>query len=68
MQVEINGEALAIPEGSSLEQALKIAGVPVERKGIAVAVNESVKPRAVWPVLFLDAGDKILVIQARQGG
>jgi len=39
-----------------------------ERKGVAVAVNGAVVPRSEWPARTLAADDRILVIQATQGG
>jgi len=39
-----------------------------EAKGIAVAVNNSVKPRNNWPAYTLQPNDKITVIRATQGG
>lgn len=39
-----------------------------EKKGIAVALNEEVIPRASWAQTPLKENDKILVITATQGG
>ena len=39
-----------------------------ERKGVAVAVNGTVVPRSEWPARALAAADRVLVIQATQGG
>jgi sulfur carrier protein len=39
-----------------------------ERKGIAVAVNGAVVARAEWAKRVLAADDRVLVIQATQGG
>jgi sulfur carrier protein len=38
------------------------------RKGIAIAINGSVVPRAAWPGQPLAEGDRVLVIRATQGG
>ncbi|HZP58830.1 MAG TPA: sulfur carrier protein ThiS [Opitutaceae bacterium] len=38
------------------------------RKGVAVALNGAVVPRAEWPVRALASTDRVLVIQATQGG
>jgi sulfur carrier protein len=38
------------------------------RKGVAVAVNGAVVPRAEWPARSLAEADHVLVIQATQGG
>jgi sulfur carrier protein len=38
------------------------------RKGVAVALNGAVVPRAEWSVRSLADADHVLVIQATQGG
>ncbi len=38
------------------------------RKGVAVALNSAVVPRAEWPSRSLADADHVLVIQATQGG
>jgi sulfur carrier protein len=38
------------------------------RKGVAVALNGAVVPRAEWPARSLAEADHVLVIQATQGG
>jgi sulfur carrier protein len=38
------------------------------RKGVAVALNGTVVLRADWPVRSLAEADRVLVIQATQGG
>jgi sulfur carrier protein len=39
-----------------------------ERKGVAVAINGNVVGRGNWPTQTLAAEDRVLVIQATQGG
>ena len=48
----------------SLAQSLGLA----ERKGVAFALNGSVAPRQKWSSQPLRAGDKVIIIQATQGG
>lgn len=43
---------------------LQLAG----QRGIAVAVNDAVVPRAEWPRHALHAQDRITIIRATQGG
>ena len=38
------------------------------RKGVAVALNGTVVARSEWPIRTLAAADRVLVIQATQGG
>lgn len=37
-------------------------------KGVAVAVNEEVVPRSLWPAAALHEGDRIEILEAHQGG
>jgi len=37
-------------------------------KGMAIAVNDSVVPSSEWNSLHLQDGDRILIVQATQGG
>ncbi|GHV16588.1 hypothetical protein AGMMS49938_16720 [Fibrobacterales bacterium] len=39
-----------------------------EVNGIAIAVNEAVVPRSKWDTVILNENDKILAVQAAQGG
>jgi sulfur carrier protein len=39
-----------------------------ERKGIAIAVNGAVVRRTDWPTCPLASGDRVMIIQATQGG
>jgi len=39
-----------------------------EKKGIAIAVNNTVIPKKEWSVLQLNNQDKITIITATQGG
>jgi len=39
-----------------------------EFKGFALAVNDSIVPNSKWNSFSLKDGDKILVVQATQGG
>ena len=48
----------------SLLEDMALAG----RQGLAVAVNTEVVPRSRWAERRLQEGDRVLVIQASQGG
>jgi sulfur carrier protein len=43
-------------------------GIPPAARGVAVAVNGAVVPRARWADAALAAGDRVEVIRAMQGG
>jgi len=65
--VVINGTPtlLATP---TLAAAMVHAGVPLETTHVAIAVNDAVIPRAVWPSVALADGDRIEIITAVAGG
>lgn len=58
---------MSVEAESNLQSVLIETGFS-EQKGIAVAVNNSVVPRAQWGTHILQENDKVLVIQATKGG
>ena len=67
MEVNINNENEDLTTGSSLYYLLKKKDL-LEQKGIAIAVNHEVIPKAEWKLTILLQNDKITVIKATQGG
>jgi sulfur carrier protein len=65
--IRVNDEPRSLAGATSLAELVHELGL-VERKGVAVAVNDAVVPRAAWPVHALADGDRVLVIRATQGG
>jgi sulfur carrier protein len=65
--IQVNGkiEPLAV---ATLEALLAEKEVDSGQRGIAVAVNGAVVPRAQWPATALKPGDNIEIVRARQGG
>jgi len=65
--IRINGqdEILSAPTLAALLQA---KAVDTAQRGIAVALNGAVVPRAAWPDTPLRAGDTVEIVRARQGG
>jgi thiazole synthase len=68
LTVEINGEPIELADGSSVAAAVELAGVTSERRGIAVAVDGEVVPRADWDATRLHEGQAIEVVRAIGGG
>lgn len=61
---QINGEARALPEGTTLADL-----VPVEwKQGVAVARNEEIVPRAAWTTTPVATGDAIEIVRPVSGG
>jgi thiazole synthase len=67
VRVELNGTARELPAGASLADAVRAAGAE-ERRGIAVALDGEVAPRAEWEATSLVEGSKVEVLAAIQGG
>jgi sulfur carrier protein len=66
ISVELNGEAQDLPDEATVADAVTAAGAP--ERGVAVAVDGEVVPRAAWPRTSLSEGQRIEVLQAVQGG
>jgi sulfur carrier protein len=67
MTVFVNDQPRALAAGAQLADLLRELGL-AERKGVAIAINDEVVPRSTWPTRALAEGERILVIQATQGG
>jgi sulfur carrier protein len=67
MRVHVNDTARDVPAAATLADLARELGL-AERKGVAVAVNDAVVPRAAWSARALSESDRVLVIQATQGG
>jgi sulfur carrier protein len=63
----VNDRPQALGAGAALLQVVRGLGL-AERRGVAVAVNGAVVPRAEWAGRALNPDDRVLVIQATQGG
>jgi sulfur carrier protein len=67
LRVQVNDSDRTVPQGTrllSLLEEMALAG----RLGLAVALNAAVVPRVRWADQKLHEGDRILIIQASQGG
>jgi sulfur carrier protein len=65
--ITINGESEPLA-AATLAALLADKAVDTEQKGIAVALNGAVVPRAAWPQTNLKPGDRVEIVRARQGG
>ena len=52
----------------TLAALLEEKEVDTGQRGIAVALNGAIVPRAAWPQTKLSAGDSVEIVRARQGG
>jgi sulfur carrier protein len=65
--IRVNGEAEPLA-AATLAALLAEKAVDTEQKGIAVALNGAVVPRAAWPETALKPRDNVEIVRARQGG
>ena len=65
--IRVNGENEPL-SAATLEALLAEKAGDTMQRGIAVALNGSVVPRAAWRDTTLRAGDSVEIVRARQGG
>ncbi len=68
MKITLNGESRELPVSSTVADAVLVMGVSDAARGIAVAVEGEVVPRAEWGDHPLAEGDAVEVVHAVQGG
>ncbi len=66
--IRVNGENEPLGEQTTLDALLAEKTADTAQRGIAVALNGSVVPRAAWRATMLRAGDSVEIVRARQGG
>ena len=66
--VRINGEPRELPGDATVEMALRALGAPADGRGVAVAVDGEVVPRAEWPRHPVPEGARVEALNAMQGG
>lgn len=66
MNISVNNKAMSVPDNTSLQGALDIAGINPE--GIATALNGEVVSLVDRDSTILHEGDSVLVIEPFYGG
>jgi sulfur carrier protein len=67
ISVRINDEPRSFAAPVTLLAALRELGL-AERRGVAIAIDDAVVPRGSWGTRQLASGERVLIIQATQGG
>jgi sulfur carrier protein len=67
MNIRVNDQVRSVGPNAMLLDLLRELAL-AERRGIAVAINDAVVSRSEWPARALAESDRVLVIQAAQGG
>jgi sulfur carrier protein len=65
--IQVNGQDEAV-SARTLTELLEERGIDAGGRGLAVALNGAVVPRAAWPQTALHAGDAVEIVLAKQGG
>ena len=65
--IQVNGTSEPLA-AATLEALLAKKAIDTAQRGIAVALNGAVVPRAAWPATPLRPGDSVEIVRARQGG
>ncbi len=66
--VTVNGELRELPAGATVASVIASLHNAPDGRGVAVAVEGEVVPRAQWPTTELRDGTAIEVVVAVQGG
>jgi sulfur carrier protein len=67
VEISVNGQREQLG-AETLDALLTKKTADCGERGIAVAVNGAVVPRAAWPTTRLRPGDAVEIVRARQGG
>jgi sulfur carrier protein len=68
VRIALNGDALELRDDATVVDAVVAAAGDPDRRGIAVALEGEVVPRGRWAETPLGEGQRVEVLEARQGG
>jgi sulfur carrier protein len=66
-RIRVNGQDEPLA-ADTLAALLAEKAVDTGQRGVAVALNGAMVPRAAWAQTTLQAGDSVEIVRARQGG
>lgn len=66
MKIKVNNKEMELTGENTLQQVAQILELP--DKGVAVAVNNRMIPRAEWGTCSVQENDQIIIIKAACGG
>ena len=67
MEITVNQQTYQVTDVCNVQQMLTLVFDALP-KGIAVAINQAIIPRASWADHRIDPNDQIVIIKATQGG
>jgi sulfur carrier protein len=65
--IRVNGESETLAV-ATIAALLEKKDIGADARGVAVALNGAVVPRAAWRDTRLSSGDAVEIVRARQGG
>jgi len=65
--IRVNGQRERFA-AATIAALLDAKEIGAEARGVAVALNGAVVPRAAWPATKLSPGDAVEIVRAQQGG
>jgi sulfur carrier protein len=68
ISVQLNGEWHDLADSATVADAVTLLGVPLDARGVAVAVDREVVRRGAWAETPLVAGARVEILTAIQGG
>ena len=66
MIIKVNGKEMEVADGATASELAKTMELP--EKGVALAVNNKMIPRAEWAEKTLAENDTLVIIKAACGG
>ena len=66
--IRLNGQDCELQAGATVAAVLARLQVPADARGVAVAVDGEVVPRARWETFLLAEDARVEVLSAMQGG
>ena len=68
MTIRLNGQDSEVRTGETVAAVLVRLGLSLDARGVAVAVDGEIVPRAAWESFELSDGARVEVLTAMQGG
>ena len=68
MNVMLNGERVQLVPYATIVDVVAKVGIEADARGVAVAIDGEVLPRADWARRELREGERVEVVHAVQGG
>ena len=66
--IVLNGQPSDLSAGATVAEVLARLDLQLDARGVAVAVDGEVVPRAAWDAFALPEGARVEVLTAMQGG